>query len=75
MGYAANTGTLRSLLTAASGLRQLADDRLVTRGDKRIYLLAAAALEAKAGRIASSLPGDEDDYDPATDAALHRPVD
>lgn len=75
MGYPANTGMLRSLLTAASGLRQLADDRLVAHGDKRLYLLAAAALEARAGRIATSLPGEEDDYDPATDAALHRPVD
>lgn len=75
MGYSANPGTLRSLLTAASGLRQLADDRLVAHGDKRLYLLAAAALEARAGRMASSLPGEDDDYDPATDAALHRPVD
>jgi hypothetical protein len=75
MGYPANTGTLRSLLTAASGLRKLADDRLVAHGDKRLYLLAAAALEARARRMASSLPGEEDGYDPATDAALHRPVD
>lgn len=75
MGYSANTSALRSLLTAASGLRQLADDRLVLRSDKRLYLTAAAALEARADHIASSLPGEDTVYDPRTDAILHRPVD
>lgn len=76
MGYAAATTTeLRSLLTVAARLRQLADDRLVVRNHKRLYLTAAAALEARANRMASSLPGEDEAYDRETDAALHRPVD
>jgi hypothetical protein len=75
MGYFAGISELRSLLAVAAGLRQLADDRLVVRDDKRLYLTAAAALEARANRLASTLPDDNRAYDRATDAALHRPVD
>ena len=75
MGYFADITELRGLLAVAAGLRQLADDRLVVRNDKRLYLTAAAALEARASRMASSLPDDSKTYDRATDAALHRPVD
>ena len=74
MAYPASTKELRSLLTVAAGLRHLADDRLVVRTDKRLYLTAAAALEARANRMATSLPGGNDGYDAETDAALHRPV-
>jgi hypothetical protein len=63
MGYAANTGELRNLLMVAAGLRQLAEDRLVARMDRRLYLTAAAALEARANRMASTLPGQNDGYD------------
>jgi hypothetical protein len=75
MGYFAGISELRSLLAVAAGLRQLAGDRLLVRNDKRLYLTAAAALEARANRMASSLPDDGKTYDRATDAALHRPVD
>ena len=75
MGYFAGISELRSLLAVAAGLRQLADDRLAYRNDKRLYLTAAATLEARANRMASSLPDDSKIYDHATDAALHRPVD
>ena len=75
MGYFAGITELRGLLAVAAGLRQLADDRLMVRNDKRLYLTAAAALEARANRMASSLPDDSKTYDRATDAALHRPVD
>lgn len=75
MGYFAGIGELRRLLAVAAGLRQLAADRLVYRNDKRLYLTAAAALEARANRMASSLPDDGKSFDRATDAALHRPVD
>lgn len=74
MAYPA-TMELRSLLAVAAGLRHVADDRLVVRTDKRLYLTAAAALEARANRMASSLPGEDEAYDRETDAALHRPVD
>lgn len=75
MGYPVRITDLRNLLTAAAGLRQLADDRLAVRTDKRLYLTAAAALEARADRIASSPSGELHDYDADIDAALHRPVD
>jgi len=75
MAYHASTMELRSLLSVAAGLRQLADNGLVVRMDKRLYLTAAAALEARANRMASSLPGEEETHDRETDAALHRPVD
>lgn len=75
MAYPASTMELRSLLSVAAGLRHLADDGRVVRMDKRLYLTAAAALEARANRIASSLPGEDETYDRETDAALHRPVD
>jgi hypothetical protein len=75
MGYFAGTSELRSLLAVAAGLRRLANDRLVVCNDKRLYLTIAAALEARANRMASSLPDDGNSYDRATDAALHRPVD
>jgi hypothetical protein len=75
MGYPVPTRTLRTLLAMAAGLRQLAGGRLMARSDKRLYLTAAAALEARANRMASSLPGEDKAYDHDTDAALHRPVD
>ena len=75
MGYFAGIGELRRLLAVAAGLRQLAADRLVHRNDRRLYLTAAAVLEAQANHLASTLPGDNRTYDRATDAALHRPVD
>src|SRR5690606_12850384 len=73
MGYSAST--LRDLLAVAASLRRLAQDRLAARSDKRLYLTAAAALEARANRMASSLPGEDETYDRDSDAALHRPVD
>lgn len=75
MGYFAGTGELRSLLSVAAGLRQAAADRLVVRNDKRLYLTAAAALEARANRLASSASGKDAAFDRESDAALHRPVD
>lgn len=75
MGYFAGTGELRKLLGLAAGLRRLADDRFLSRSDKRLYLTTAAALEARANRLASSLPGDAQSHDQEKDAALHRPVD
>lgn len=75
MGYFAGTSELRSLLAVAAGLRHLADDGSVYRNDKRLYLTAAAVLEARANRLASSVPGESKSYDRASDAALHRPVD
>lgn len=75
MGYFASTGELRSLLSVAAGLRQLASDKLAVRSDKRLFLTAAATLEARADRIASTLPGQDDARDRDVDAALHRPVD
>lgn len=75
MGYFAGTSELRNLLGVAAKLRQLASDRLVVRGDKRLYLIAAAMLEARAHRMATSLPSEDETYDREIDAALHRPVD
>lgn len=75
MAYPASTMELRNLMAVAAGLRRLADDRRVVRNDKRLYLTAAAALEARANRMASSLPGEDASYDSERDAALHRPVD
>lgn len=72
MGYFAGVDDLRNLLALASKLRRLADDTL-HRGDKDLYLTAAAVLEARASRMTSFLPGAP--YDRNTDAALHRPVD
>lgn len=75
MAYSTSTGELRSLLAVAAGLRQLADDALAIRSDKRLYLTAAATLEARANRIASTVPGKTESDDRNADAALHRPVD
>lgn len=75
MGYFASTSELRNLLGVAAKLRQIAGDRLVVRNDRRLYLTAAATLEARAHRMASSLPGQDEVHDRETDALLHRPVD
>lgn len=75
MGYSTSTAELRSLLAVAAGLRRLAGDRLAIRSDKRLYLTAAATLEARADRIAFTLPGKSESDDRNADAALHQPVD
>ncbi len=72
MGYFAGTGDLRNLLAVAAKLRRLADDTLHY-DDSKLYLTAAAMLEARAERMASHLP--DEPYDRALDAVLHRPVD
>lgn len=47
---------LRSLLALARKLRALADEPLTAEADRSLYLSAAAALQARASRLASGLP-------------------
>jgi hypothetical protein len=72
MGYFAGTSDLRNLLAMAARLRRLADE---TRhpGDRKLYLTAAAVLEARADQLATHPPGNP--FDPALETELHRPVD
>jgi len=72
MGYFAGTSDLRNLLNMATRLRRLADETL-RNDDRKLYLMAAAVLEARADRMATHLPGTP--YDPALETGLYRPVD
>jgi len=49
---------LRSLLALARKLRALAGEPLMAEADRSLYLSAAAALESRANRLATSLPDD-----------------
>ena len=55
MDQFAGTVELRSLLSVAAMLRQLANDSL-GRGDQPLYLLTAEALERRAEWLAANLP-------------------
>jgi hypothetical protein len=71
MGQAFHTHDLRTLLSAAAGLRKLAaEDRY--EGDQFVYLLAAETMERRARSLAGQLP--ETDQ-PMIDPTLYRPVD
>lgn len=62
---------LRSLLALACQLRALSDQPMAD-ADRTLYRAAAAALEARAKRLATSLPAARYDWD-GPDG--HRPVD
>lgn len=71
MGYFAGAHDLRKLLAVAGTLRAFARDNVAPR-DRNLYLTAAAALEARANWMASTLP----DSQPEPPLAFsHRPVD
>jgi hypothetical protein len=70
MGYFMDAGDLRTLLAVAGKLRALASEA-ATQVDRDLYLTAAAALEARANWLASTLPEDRD----AGRTFGHRPVD
>ena len=62
---------LRRLLILARKLRRLADE--TGDADGELFVAAAAALEARANWMASSLPGTP--YDPAAALHLHERID
>lgn len=68
----AGTPYLRSLLSLASKLRQLANDSHC-RGDQALYLLTAEALEKRAQWLAATLPPQISE--PPPDPRLHKSVD
>jgi hypothetical protein len=70
MGQSADAHDLRSLLSVAARLRQLAGATLC-RGDQALYLMTAEALEKRAGWLAGLLP--EPDTEP--NPVRHQPVD
>jgi hypothetical protein len=55
MAFLAHARDLRNLLTVAEKLRLLADDTRC-QGDKVLYLMAAEALEKRAGWLEGTLP-------------------
>ena len=67
MGYFAGAHDLRNLLAVATMLRRLAEDA-AHHDSRRLYRLAAAALEKRAGEMAMGQVVD------MVDGALHRPV-
>ncbi len=69
MGYSAQPHELRNLLGVAIRLRDLAEQTLHAE-DRRLYLVAAQALERRADKMAAGLPDDPQDRD----TILHRPV-
>ena len=68
----AGTPDLRSLLSLANKLRQLANDSHC-RGDQALYLLTAEALEKRAEWLAATLPAEVQEQE--DDPRLHQPVD
>ena len=68
----AGTPDLRSLISLASKLRQLANDSHC-RGDQALYLLTAEALEKRAEWLAATLPPEK--IEPPPDPRLHKAVD
>src|SRR3954463_1746649 len=70
MGQSADAHDLRSLLSVAARLRQLAGATLC-RGDQALYLMTAEALEKRAGWLAGLLQ--EADTEP--NPVRHQPVD
>jgi hypothetical protein len=69
----AGTPDLRSLLSLADKLRQLANDSHC-RGDQALYLLTATALENRAELLAATLPPEKVEA-PPPDPRLHKSVD
>jgi hypothetical protein len=57
MGYFKGVRDLRNLLNVARKLRKLASEPVAPE-DRELYLTAAAALEARAGWMANTLPED-----------------
>jgi len=68
----AGTPDLRSLISLASKLRDLANDSHC-RGDQALYLLTAQALEQRAEWLAATLPPEKIELPP--DPRLHKAVD
>ncbi len=60
------------LFGTARKLRPLAADMTTVEADRRLYLTAAAALEARGAWMANALPGEC--YDPARALHMHQPV-
>jgi hypothetical protein len=69
MGYSAQPPQLRNLLGVAIKLRDLAEETLHAE-DRRLYLVAAMALERRAEKMAAGLPDDPQDRE----TYLHQPV-
>lgn len=69
MGYSASADDLRNLLALAGKLRTLALETF-NMADRDLYLTAAAALEARAHRLATTLPQDWHDWE----SDSHQPV-
>jgi len=74
MAYLAHARDLRNMLSVAAKLRLLAGDTLC-KDDQVLYLMAAEALEKRAGWLAGTLPEDRHDKDQDDTPALHGPVD
>ena len=70
MAYPSQASELRHFLGVAKKLRGIADDPATAEADRELFLTAAAALEARATWMATSLPGD----DPGKAMHMHRPV-
>jgi hypothetical protein len=76
MGHHAGAQNLRDLLSVAAKLRHLANV-VLCQGDRGLYLMAAEALETRAGWLAAALPQEIEDGidDEAAKPELHKPVD
>ena len=70
MGHSA-ANDLRSLLSAAAGLRQMATSGRHD-GDRTVYLMAAEAMERRAKWLAGQSPEIPPEH--MADSTLHRPV-
>jgi hypothetical protein len=74
MAYLAHARDLRNLLSVAAKLRLLADDTLC-KGDQVLYLMAAEALEKRAGWLSGALPVDDPAKTPDATLQRHQPID
>src|SRR4051812_48426732 len=73
MASLARARDLRNLLSVAAKLRVLGDE-VLCKGDQLLYLMAAEALEKRAGWLSGTLPEDHDQEMDDT-PWLHQPVD